>query len=175
MDSCSQLRASRVLSLTTLPSIRRRSLVVVDGECLAEGAERVGVCEFDLERVIFKCIPWKESTEVLYSLCPTALRAAPHLYERWSQQYGWRFVKSYAGPSGSDRALADVMLAHPDLGRTRSVIILGGDHELVGPTARAISMGVSVTVVGLVGATSRQFGRVGAQVVTIPSLRMGGF
>jgi pyruvate/2-oxoglutarate dehydrogenase complex dihydrolipoamide dehydrogenase (E3) component len=66
-------------------------------------------------------------------------------------------------------------MAYPDLGRAKSVIVLGGDHELVEPASRALSLGVSVTVVGLVGATSRQFERVGAQVLTIPSLAWGGF
>jgi len=122
-----------------------------------------------------KCIPWKSSTKVIYSFCPTALRAAPRIKRRWTDGHGWHFVEAYPGESGSDKALADVMLASPDLAYAKSMVVLGGDHELVEPASRAIALGVSVTVVGLVGATSRRFERLGAQVLTIPSLAWGGF
>jgi hypothetical protein len=157
------------------PRKRFGTLVVVDGECLTEGAALVGALEFDLERVVMKCIPWKNSTTVIYSFCPTALRPAPRLKHRWTYEHGWHFVEAYPGESGSDKALADELRTYPDLGSAKSIVVLGGDHELVEPASRAMALGVNVTVIGLVGATSRQFERLGAQVLTIPSLSWGGF
>jgi hypothetical protein len=150
-------------------------LIVVDGECLAEGADRVGSLEYELERLVMTCTPWKESTKVLFSLCPTALRSAPQIKERWTNAYGWHFIEPYSGESGSDKALAAEMLTCSELGYVKSIVVLGGDHELVEPAARAISLGIDVTVVGLVGATSRQFARNSVNVLTIPSLTYAGF
>lgn len=107
--------------------------------------EGVQVRTRSLVEVVEEFVP--DGSALIWSASSSTLNRFPILREIF-MGLGWHFYRAYAGPSGADRRLAEVLEQANWVYRMTDIYCVSGDHEFAPALARLKLEGRRVMVIG---------------------------
>ncbi|MCX6507586.1 MAG: hypothetical protein NTY27_00090 [Actinobacteria bacterium] len=143
-------------------------MIYADIENLAGGSDFVGVKSSELTLTL-RTTKTSHRDKITWSAGKNARELAPTLQAEWEAR-NWRFVEPYQGVSGPDKSLVDDFFKNRDVLFAKHLVILGGDAEFLPTAEYAMDRGIDVTVVGLRNDTSKNFKKIGVNVVELSTL-----